>query len=107
MDKNEILEKSRNENQNADPYFMEVNSKALTNGMLCALMFGIILTAVKLFKEQSLDFGLLAILGVFNAVTNIYKAVKIKEKNYVIAAVSFGIAAFIWTGLAVAQILTR
>lgn len=104
MNKNEVLEKSRSENKNADPYLMEVNSKALTNGMWSALLISVVLTAVKFFKEQSFDFSLLAILGVLNAVTNIYKAVKIKEKNYVIAAVSFSIAAVIWTGLAVAQL---
>lgn len=105
MNKNEILEKSRNENKNADPYEMEINAKAYSYGLWSTLILCVILTAVKLVKEQMFDFGLVAMLGVLNAVTYTYKAVKQKEKKLTVAAVSFDITAVIWIAAAIVQIL--
>lgn len=107
MNKNEILEKSRNENKNADPYEMEINAKAHSYGLWSTMILCVILTAVKLVKEQRFDFGLVAMLGVLNAVTFTYKAVKQKEKKLTVAAVSYDITAAIWIAAAIAQILLR
>lgn len=105
MDKNEILEKSRNENKNADPYETEVSAKALSNGMWSAFLVCVILTFIKFIKEDKLDFSIVAMLWVLNAVAYTYKAVKLKEKKLVTSAVCFDIVAVIWTAAAVLQIL--
>lgn len=105
MNKNEILEKSRNENKNADPYEMEITAKAFSHGMWSAFLICVILTFIKFLKEDKLDFGILAMLWVFNAVAYTYKGVKLKNKKLIISAVCFDIAAAIWTAAAVAQIL--
>lgn len=105
MNKNEILEKSRNENKNADPYEMEITAKAHLYGLWSTLILCTVLTALKLLKGQGFDFGLVAMLWVLNAVAYTYKAVKHKEKKYIVPAVSFDITAVIWIAAAVAQIL--
>lgn len=105
MNKNEILEKSRNENKNADPYEMEVHKNALSLGVSSAFLGCVVLMFIKFLKEGKLDFSILVMLGVLNAVTYTYKAVKLKEKKLIISAVSFDIAAVIWTATAVLQIL--
>lgn len=105
MDKNEILEKSRNENKNADPYEMEVSAKALSHGMWSAFLICVILMFIKFIKEDKLDFSLVAMLWVLNAVAYTYKAVKLKEKKLIAQAVLNDIAAAIWTAAAVLQIL--
>lgn len=105
MDKNEILEKSRNENKNADPYEMEVHKNALSLGVSSAFLACIAVMFIKFLKEGQLDFSILVMLGILNAVTYTYKAVKLKEKKLITAAVSFNIAAVIWTAMAVVQIL--
>ena len=105
MDKNEILEKSRNENKNADPYEMEVSTKALSHGMWSAFLICVILMFIKFIKEDKLDFSLVAMLWVLNAVAYTYKAVKLKEKKLIAQAVLNDIAAAVWTAAAVLQIL--
>ena len=105
MNKNEILEKSRNENKTADPYEMEINAKACSYGLWSALILSVILTAVKLLREQMFDFSFVAMLCVLNAVMYTYKAVKLKEKKLVTPAICYDIVAVIWTTAAIAQIL--
>ena len=105
MDKNEILEKSRNENKNADPYEMEVSAKAISHGMWSAFLICVILMFIKFIKEDKLDFSLVAMLWVLNAVAYTYKAVKLKEKKLIAQAVLNDIAAAVWTAAAVLQIL--
>ncbi|MCM1328545.1 MAG: DUF6442 family protein [Ruminococcus sp.] len=104
MNKDEILEKSKKENQSADPYEMEINAKALTNGLWSAFGCTVVLTFIKFLKENVLDFGLLAMIWVLNAVAYTYKAVKLKEKTIVIQAVLYCIVAVIWTVLTIFQI---
>ncbi len=48
MNKEEILEKSKKENKNRDPYEMEVSNNGFTLGFVSAPMIGIILWAVEL-----------------------------------------------------------
>ena len=105
MDKNEILEKSRNENQNADPYEMEITAKGLSHGMWSAFLVCVILTFIKFLKEDKLDYSVLAMLWVLNAVAYTYKAVKLKEKKLITSAICFDIAAVIWTAAAILQVL--
>ncbi len=107
MNKNEILEKSRNENKNADPYEMEVSAKAISHGMWSAFLTCAILMFIKFIKEDRFDFSLVAMLWVLNAVASTYKAVKIKEQKLVLPAVLYCITAVIWTAAAVLQILWR
>lgn len=105
MDKNEILEKSRNENKNADPYEMEINAKSYSYGLWSTLILCVILTAVKLINKQIFDYSLVAMLWVLNAVMFTYRTVKLKKKKLVAVAVSTDIAAAIWTAAAVLQII--
>lgn len=107
MNKNEILEKSRNENKNADPYEMEVNAKALSHGMWSALLVCVIITFIKFIKEDEFDYSILAMIWVLNAVTYTYKAVKLKEKKFIQVAVCYDIVAVIWTAVAILQIVLR
>ena len=104
MNKNEILEKSRNENQNADPYEIEVSAKAISYGLWSALIISVILTFIKLIKKDEFDYGILAMLWVFNAVAYTYKAAKLREEKFIVCAILYGIIAVIWTAAALHKI---
>ncbi|MDE6746242.1 MAG: hypothetical protein K2J72_06340 [Oscillospiraceae bacterium] len=104
MDKNEILEKSRNENKNADPYEMEINAKAHSYGLWSTLLLCVILAFIKFIKEQRFDFSLVAMMWVLNAVTSTYRAVKLKEQMLVVQAVLSCAAAVIFLAVAFLQI---
>ncbi|MCM1328546.1 MAG: DUF6442 family protein [Ruminococcus sp.] len=105
MNKDEILEKSKEENKNADPYEMEVTAKAHINGMWGALLCAAVLTFIKFIKEDTFDLSIVAMLLVLNAVVHTYKAVKLKEKKFVTQAVLYCIAAVLETGSAIVQIM--
>ena len=104
MNRNEILEKSRNENKNADPYEMEVSAKAISYGLWSALIISVILTFIKLIKEGEFDYSISAMLWVFIAVAYTYKAAKLREEKFVVCAILYDITAVIWTIVAILRI---
>ena len=88
MNKEEILQASRNENQNKDIYELEVISKGQRIGGL----IGISVAFVLMFVERAiLDTGMKYgyFLIILSACTGpwIYKAVKLKKKHEILHAV--------------------
>ena len=92
MDKNEILNKSREENANADLYGDEVREY----GFLLGSLVGLIMTMIIFFLEWSVkgekNYGLYAIIASVFATKSIVQAVKLREKTYIIAAILYIIA---------------
>lgn len=91
MNKNEILEKSRNENKKADPYEMEVTRKGTEYGMIAACTLATILFIIHYLQGQGLNYELYAIVMTANAVSAFYNVIKLKEKKYIIQAICFSI----------------
>lgn len=105
MNKDEILEKSKKENQSADPYAVEVQKKGFFLGASSAVMVSSILMLIRFIKENTLDYSIMAMMFVLNAVMYTYAAVKLKEKKTVLVAIIFDILAVAWVALAVIQTL--
>lgn len=87
MNKNEILEKSKNENKIADPYEMEVARRGNEYGMLSAYIIATALLIVRYYQGKGLDYGLYGIVLTMNAVSSVYNAVKLKDRKHITMAV--------------------
>lgn len=103
MDKDEILEMSRNENKQGDEMQKGVRVKASSIGGIVGAAVALIFVILELALAQS--FGLVAFVGftICNAsscATNWYNFAKTKEKKYLIGGIIETITTVIWFGLA-------
>lgn len=89
MDKNEILNKSREENANADLYGNEVREFGFLVGSLVALIVTMIIFFVEWSVKGVKNYGLYAILASAFAAKSIVQAVKLREKTYIVAAIVY------------------
>lgn len=70
MDKKEILEKSKSEYKNSDPYGADVRKTYLHRGMAVVLVLSFVFFLVELFFKKNLNLGFLAINFVSSAALN-------------------------------------
>lgn len=89
MDKNEILNKSREENANADLYGNEVKELGFLVGSLVALIVTMIIFFVEWSIKGVKNYGLYSIIASVFAAKSVVQAVKLREKTYVIAAIIY------------------
>lgn len=95
MNKEEILQASRNENQNRDIYELEVISKGQRIGGLIGISIAFILMSVEsILFEKDMRHGYFLIIIASGAGLWIYKALKLKKKHEIFFAV-------LWTVLAI------
>lgn len=81
MNKEEILEKSKEENKNRDPYEMEVSNNGFAFGFVAAMIIGIILWAVELIATGILNFRIYCLAVTVISVSSLYRGVKLKNKK--------------------------
>lgn len=106
MNKNEILEKSRNENKKTDPYEMEVIRKGNEYGMAAGYVLCAILFIAQYLTGTGLNYGLFTMLLTVNAVSALYNALKLKEKKYVLIAACYGFAVLTSLSLIVMEMVS-
>lgn len=95
MDRDEILMKSRNENQNKDIYELEVISKAQRVGGLIAVCVTFTLMVIeRVILEEDTNYGYFLIILSAGMGLWLYKAVKMRKKHEVLLAV-------LWTAFAI------
>ena len=70
MEKNEILEKSKGEFKNSDPYSADVRKTYLHRGVAVILLLSLAFFLTELFVKKELKLGFLAINFVSNAALN-------------------------------------
>lgn len=94
MNKDEILQASRNENRNKDIVELEILRKSQRIGGMVAIIVVCILMFVEglVFQKQT-NFAYLAIIFSFIAGTFVYRAVKSKSKQDIIYAVLMSVFA--------------
>lgn len=97
MDKNEILEKSRQDNKGKDPYEEEVDNKS---NLACIIVIAALCCAFALFEiiigaQGYYAFGSLTFAAC--AAQHFYKAKKLKQKKYTVLALCYLIAAICFT----------
>ncbi len=79
MNKEEILEKSRLENQNQDPYELQISEKSATAGALTGILICTVLFVSEIFICGNPNFSLWSIIAGFNAGVGIYKGIKLRK----------------------------
>ncbi len=79
MNKEEILEKSRNENRNKDIYELEVISEGQRIGGLVGIAVTLALISFESRALGTVNYGYLLIIAFANAGLRVYKAVKLKK----------------------------
>ncbi|MCI9078473.1 MAG: hypothetical protein HFH68_06020 [Lachnospiraceae bacterium] len=95
MDKEEILRRSRAENQNKDIYELEVTGKAQRAGGLVAICVAFALMVIEsVLLDSSVNYAYFLIILSAGMVLWLYKAVKMRKKHEMLLAV-------IWTALTI------
>ena len=96
MDKNEILAKSRQENQfgQNDDYYKEIRQKGIKFACVTVVVLCIVFFIIEKYNKSYI-----VIANAFNAVIYIYQAVKFKTKSDKIVATIWIISTLIWLTL--------
>ena len=108
MDKNEILEMSRNENKNGDEMQKNIVVKAGNLGKLVGIIVAIVFAIIEMAltkKVGAVSYVSLAIFKATICATDWYNFAKIKEKRFLIAGILETITAGIWFILAIREII--
>ncbi len=94
MNKEEILQASRNENQNKDIYELEVISKGQRIGGLISISVTFVLMLVeRAILDIGINYGYFLIILSAGAGLWIYKAAKLKRKHEIVFAVVWSLFA--------------
>lgn len=107
MNRNEILKKSRAENQNKDIADIETSKSGIRAGWIVMVCLAV-LTAVldgAFFGRTAYEILFAAMAGL--AVVFFYKYSKLKKKHELIIAVIDSIAALIWLAAWIIQIINK
>lgn len=106
MNKDEILEKSRNENKNQDIYEKDVLIKAGNIGGISGAVIGVIMYCVQIFLGGGPNYALGAmIFGTYAAVFMV-KAVKLKRKREIVVAVMYSLATLMLAAAHIYNVVT-
>lgn len=88
MDKYEILEKSRNENQNEDLYTTEVENKAQKFSGIVAVNVAFALMLIeRIILDDKNNLGYTLIIGASGTAFLYYRGIKLKKKKDIVFAV--------------------
>ena len=104
MNKEEILEKSKNDYKKHDPLEETTMQKIYNYGSIAMLVTTGILLTIHLFILKMADFGLWAIVVACTAANLLARGVYQKKKAYIIAGVLFFILAVIMIAADIAMI---
>lgn len=93
MNKEEILQASRKENQNKDIYELEIINKGQRIGGLTALCIAFVLMLTERLVFDATNYGYFCIILSAGAALFTYKAIKLKRKHEILFAAIWGILA--------------
>jgi len=93
MNKESILEMSRKENKNKDLVSTNAELRAASVAAISMAVLSLVFYIVQIALHGTLNWGLFAIITLYNAVLNIVRGIKISRKG-VIAA---GVIWLLWT----------
>lgn len=95
MNKESILEMSRQENKNKDLFGYNEELKAsLYAGIAMAVLSAVIYVA-QIVIQGKFDWGLFAVVTVYNAVINFVKGVKTSKKDLIVAGILWAVTTVI------------
>ncbi len=102
MNREEILEKSRKENEGIDEFEKEVLKEGRSAGAVAAAVVAFLLFIVQICLDKGQNYGLYAVLVSMAAAQFVVKAVKLKRKHEIALAAFYTLfalllaAAHIW-----------
>ncbi len=96
MNKEEILAKSRKENQYHDERDRQISAQATTYGALGMAVMFVILFVIRVFMKGGTSYDLFAMYFGFLAVSSIYKLKLLKGKTEIFTAIIYTIITSIW-----------
>ena len=91
MNKEEILEKSRAENQNKDIYEQEVLKQASTSAVLAMMVLATAFFAAQIFVGGGTNWGLWALVFSAHMMTFWVKYIKLHHKHELVMAIAYTI----------------
>jgi hypothetical protein len=106
MNKEEILEKSRNENKNQDVYEKEVIKEGGNIGAVVAAILATIFFVIQILLGEGMNYGLYAVVFSIPAAGYIVKAIRLKRKHEVVVAILYTIAVITFSVAHVYQLFT-
>lgn len=95
MDKKEILEKSKGEFKNRDPYSADIRKTYLHRGMAVVLILSFVFFLMEIFVNHNLNLGFLAINFVSSAALNWAEYKLHPQKSRLIIAIIASLAVVI------------
>jgi len=106
MNKEEILEKSRNENKNQDIYEKEILKNGTNIGAGVAAVLATVFFIIQIFVGKGMNYGLYAIVFSIPATEFVVKAVKLKRKHEIIISVLYVIAVILFSAAHIYNLFT-
>jgi len=97
MTKEEILEKSRNENKNQDIFDLETQKKASMFAFVAAGALGVLIFIIKLIITKTASYDLLMIVLGMESTMFIYKFIKLRKKHELVVAIMYTIGFLLMT----------
>lgn len=95
MNKESILEMSRQENKNKDLFDYNEELKASMYAGLAMAVLSVIVFAAQIVIQGTVDWGIFAVLAVYNAVINLVKGVKTSTKKLIAAGIIWSVTTVI------------
>lgn len=89
MNKDEILEMSRKENNNQDVYEKEVIKEGGNAGSIAAAILATVFFIMQIFLDGGMNYGLYAVVFSIPAASFTVKALRLKKKHEVVMAVIY------------------
>jgi ABC-type multidrug transport system permease subunit len=106
LNKNDILEKSRRENKNLDLYEKEVSQKAGNISAVVAAILATIFYVIQILVGLGENYGLYAVVASVPATGYLIKAIQMKQRKDIIAAIIFIIVALSFSVFHINQLIT-
>lgn len=95
MEKEEILNASRNENQKKDLVEIEVENKAVKMAAIGLIILATVFYVAEIMLKGITNYGWYAIIALYCAIGFGYKAIKLKKKISVVNAIIWSIVTII------------
>lgn len=95
MDREEILAKSRKENEGIDEFEKEVLREGRSAGAAAAAVVAFLLFIVQICLDKGQNYGLYAVLVTMFSAQFIVKAVKLKRRHEIVLAVFYTLFALV------------
>lgn len=106
MNKEEILEKSRQENKNKDIYEHEVLKQANTYAVIVMMILAAIFFAVQIFVGEGTNWGIWALVFSVSMTTFWVKYIKLRRKHELVTAIVYTLLVMVASGYHIYNLIT-